>query len=81
MFLSIERLINLKKFLALIMAAMVLMTANVLASNYVGNMNSKKFHYADCSAAKKIKPANRITFNSRDEAVSVGYVPCKICQP
>ena len=70
-----------KKVFALIVAAMVLITANVLASNYVGNMNSKKFHYADCSAAQKIKPANRIEFNSRDEAVSNGYVPCKICQP
>ena len=70
-----------KKVFALIVAAMVLLTANVLASNYVGNMNSKKFHYVDCSAAQKIKPANRIEFNSRDEATGSGYVPCKICQP
>lgn len=70
-----------KKVFALIVAATVLITTNVLASNYFGNMSSKKFHYADCSAAKKIKPANRISFNSRDEAVSNDYVPCKICKP
>lgn len=70
-----------KKFLALIVAAIVLMTANVLASNYVGNSNSKKFHYADCSSAQKIKASNRVSFNSREEAVSKGYVPCKICKP
>ena len=70
-----------RRVFALIAAIMVLMTANVLASNYVGNMNSKKFHYADCTAAQKIKLANRIEFNSRDEATGSGYVPCKICQP
>lgn len=70
-----------KKFLALIVAAIVLMTANVLASNYVGNANSKKFHYSDCSSAQKIKASNRVTFNSREEAVAAGYVPCKRCSP
>ena len=70
-----------KKIFALIVAATVLITANVLASNYVGNMSSKKFHYADCSAAQKIKSSNRIEFNSRDEAVAAGYVSCKRCSP
>ncbi len=70
-----------KKFLALIVAAIVLMTANVLASNYVGNANSKKFHYSDCSAAQKIKTSNRVEFSSREEAVRAGYVPCKRCNP
>ena len=70
-----------KKFLALIVAAIFLMTANVLAANYVGNANSKKFHYTDCSAAQKMKASNRVTFNSREEAVAAGYVPCKKCSP
>ena len=70
-----------KKFLALIVAAVVLMTANVLAANYVGNANSKKFHYSDCSAAQKIKASNRVEFSSREEAVRAGYVPCKKCSP
>ena len=70
-----------KKFLSLMVAAIILMTANVLASNYVGNANSKKFHYADCSFAQKMKASNRVEFNSRDEAVNAGYIPCKKCQP
>ena len=70
-----------QKILILIVAAIFLMTANVLASNYVGNASSKKFHYADCSAAQKIKSVNRVEFNSREEAVSAGYISCKICKP
>lgn len=70
-----------KKFLALVIAAVVLMTAQVLASNYVGNANSKKFHYADCSAVTKMNPSNRVEFNSRDEAINAGYIPCKKCSP
>ena len=70
-----------KKILALVVAAIILMTANVLASNYVGNANSKKFHYADCTSAQKIKISNRVEFNSREEAVNAGYIPCKKCQP
>lgn len=70
-----------KKFLALVIAAVVLMTAQVLASNYVGNANSKKFHYTDCSAAQKMNPSNRVEFNSRDEAINAGYIPCKKCSP
>ena len=70
-----------KKFLALIVAAIVLMTANVLAANYVGNANSKKFHYADCTYAQKMKAFNRVEFGSREDAVAAGYVPCKKCSP
>ena len=70
-----------KKFLSLIVAAIILMTANVLASNYVGNSNTKRFHYADCSSVKEMNPKNRVQINSRDEAISKGYVPCKRCKP
>ncbi len=71
-----------KKFFAVIFAGIILLTtANVLSANYVGNSNSKKFHYSDCASAAKIKPANKIIFSSRDEAVASGYVQCKICQP
>lgn len=79
-FLQIE-VVYVKKFLALTVAAIILITANVFAASYVGNANSKKFHYADCRAAGKIKPANRVTINSREEAIAAGYVPCKICKP
>lgn len=47
--------------------------------NYIGNVNSKKFHLPTCSSL----PAehNRVYFDSRDEAVNAGMVPCKRCKP
>lgn len=34
-------------------------------SKYIGNSNSKKFHYPDCQWAKEISPKNRVEFNNR----------------
>ena len=53
--------------------------SNVGSAKYVGNKNTKKFHYVTCGYAKQISSANRVYFNSRAEAV--GYVPCKVCNP
>ena len=74
---------SLKKRLSLILATVLLILAATpaLASDYVGNSKSKKFHYADCRWAGKISPRNIVHFSSRDEAVNQGYVPCKVCQP
>ncbi|MBQ6005675.1 MAG: hypothetical protein IJT57_02395 [Selenomonadaceae bacterium] len=72
-----------KKFFAAIVT-IILMTAaftTVLASSYVGNANSKKFHYADCSMVGKMNPANKVFMNTREEAINAGYVPCKRCNP
>lgn len=72
-----------KKFIAAIVAVLILTAsfATVLASTYVGNSNSRKFHFANCSTLKKMNPKNRVSFNSRDEAIKAGYVPCKRCKP
>lgn len=48
---------------------------------YVGNRNSKKFHYSWCSSVSDIKEKNKVTFHSRDDAVAGGYKPCKRCNP
>ena len=72
-----------KKFFAA-SVTIILMTAaftTVLASSYVGNANSKKFHYADCSMVGKMNPANKVFLNTREEAIAAGYVPCKRCKP
>ena len=49
------------------------------SGSYIGNKNSKKFHLPSCSSL----PAehNRVYFDSRDEAVAAGMVPCKRCSP
>ena len=72
-----------KKRLSIILVAvlLILAAAPVLASDYIANSKSGKFHYASCRWAEKISPANRVYINSREEAVNQGYVPCKVCKP
>jgi hypothetical protein len=48
---------------------------------YVGSSKSDKYHYPSCQWAKKINPANLVTFKSAKEAKEAGYVPCKVCKP
>lgn len=48
---------------------------------YVGSKNSNRFHRPDCKWAKRIKPANRVWFDTRQQALKAGYVPCKVCKP
>ncbi|MBR1646074.1 MAG: nuclease [Selenomonadaceae bacterium] len=72
-----------KKFFAAV-GTIIFMTATfatVLAANYVGNANSKKFHVGNCSFVGKMNPKNRVDFQTRDEAIQAGYVPCKRCNP
>ena len=46
---------------------------------YIGNINSKKFHKLDCSNLPKEK--NRIYFSTRQEAIDDNYIPCGNCKP
>ncbi|MBQ7476025.1 MAG: nuclease [Selenomonadaceae bacterium] len=71
----------LKKFLVSFVVINILWTAYVLAANYVGNANTKKFHYPNCSSVREMNPNNRVEINSREEAIAQGYVPCKRCKP
>ncbi len=47
--------------------------------SYIGNRNSYKFHLPSCSYL----PAehNRVYYQTREEAVNDGMVPCKWCDP
>ncbi len=44
---------------------------------YIGNKNSKKFHRPDCSSLPAEK--NRVELSNREDAVNMGFVPCKRC--
>lgn len=56
--------------------------AKPTGSTYVLNLNTMKFHYPDCSAAKKISDKNRGESDlSREELILQGYSPCGICKP
>ena len=50
-------------------------------TTYIGNYNSKKFHYSWCASAKKMSNSNKVYLSSRSEAISRGYDPCKNCRP
>lgn len=48
---------------------------------YVASRNSNVFHKSTCSAAKRIKPKNLVSYGSRTEVIRVGKRPCKLCMP
>lgn len=44
---------------------------------YIGNINSKKFHTGSCSSLPKEE--NRVPFDSYQDAIDAGYIPCGNC--
>ncbi|MEW6613986.1 MAG: Ada metal-binding domain-containing protein [Thermodesulfobacteriota bacterium] len=48
---------------------------------YVGSAKSNKYHFPSCRWALKIKSENLVTFKSAKEALTAGYIPCKVCKP
>lgn len=51
--------------------------------DYIGNKNSKVFHYTDCSSVKRMNESNKVFFNNttREEVIAKGYKPCGNCNP
>lgn len=50
-------------------------------ARYVGSVTNDVFCVPTCAAAKRIQPANRVTFRSEKQAAEAGYRPCKRCRP
>lgn len=51
-------------------------------AEYVGNINTKKFHKIDCESVKKIKKeTNKLYSTNREYFISLDYEPCKKCNP
>jgi len=51
-------------------------------TTYIINTNTGKFHYTTCGSVKQMKEENKWQYSgTRDEIVSMGYVPCKKCNP
>jgi len=48
-------------------------------ASYIGNLRSKVFHRPSCSSLPAEK--NRVSFDTRDEAIRQGYRPCRNCSP
>jgi len=43
---------------------------------FVGSLNSNKYHWPDCSFAKRISEENKIWFSSEQKAQDAGYIKC-----
>lgn len=68
-----------KVALAVLAAFSLTIAAPAMAADYLGNPKSMKFHYSTCRTIKH--PENFVHFSSRSEAVTAGYVACKVCHP
>ena len=47
----------------------------------VASKNSKVYHMASCSSAKRITQDNLVSFNGKKHAEQTGRRPCKSCKP
>jgi len=47
---------------------------------YVASKNGAKYHFPWCAGAKSISEANKIWFNSVEEARAAGYAPASNCK-
>jgi DNA-entry nuclease len=57
-------------------------TTIVKIGRYILNINTKKFHYSDCSSVKQMSEKNKEEYEgSREELIEDGYEPCKRCNP
>lgn len=70
-----------KIMIAVIIAMLVVMMSNALASTYLANTKSGKLHYYNCSTIKYPNAAHFVPYESRDAAVADGYIPCQRCHP
>ena len=51
------------------------------ATTFIGNENSKIFHFPTCHLISELKSSNKVVFQSYQEAISQGYKPCAVCKP
>lgn len=56
-------------------------TSSSDSANYIGNSNTGKFHDAGCPSVSRMSDRNKVFFSGRDDAISQGYAPCKMCNP
>lgn len=57
-------------------------TDSSTTSSYIGNRNTKKFHFPYCHSVNQMSDKNKVYMNcTRDEVISSGYNPCGNCNP
>jgi hypothetical protein len=50
-------------------------------AEFWGSKNSNKYHKPSCTSAQNIKSNNLVKFNTPENAIQAGYIPCKVCKP
>lgn len=78
-----ERRIHMLKKIALATIAAVALSAATpaLATDYLANTKSGKFHYTTCRTIKHPDAPHFVPYSSREEAIADGYEPCGVCHP
>jgi micrococcal nuclease len=51
------------------------------ATAYYDSSKSNIYHFPSCTWAKKITREHLIIFETKEQAQSKGYRPCKVCKP
>lgn len=51
------------------------------AETYIGNRKTHTFHRLNCRLVQRMSPNNAIGFVSAEQALTLGYDPCVICNP
>jgi len=55
---------------------------NTSKITYIGNKNTKKFHYPDCSSVDQMKETNKVYLTgTREQVIRQGYDSCGRCCP
>lgn len=55
---------------------------STIATTYVLNTNTKKFHYSDCASVNRMSEKNKAIYEgNREDVINQGYDPCKKCNP
>lgn len=52
---------------------------SALPTHYVGNVETGKYHHSRCTYAKNLHPIKKEYFETREDAESMGYIPCSVC--
>ncbi len=61
-------------------SATVSLSAPLTEKLFVASKNGTKYHHPWCSGAERISEANKIWFNSKEEAEKAGYTPAQNCK-
>ena len=80
-----------KRYFPIVMFIFILILLTIVCSNpsgpssspgyYVASSTSDVFHKPDCRYVDQINAENKITFNSRQDAIDAGYHACSVCKP